>query len=214
MPAGSRRLPGQTSESARTLPIEDQEWALIRQAREGDAASFGDLVRRHERTVYSVVYRMVRSRDEADDLVQDVFVSAWRSLGSFRGDAHFATWLHRIAVNAALKRIQALKRRQGVSLDDPGVAIGEQVSSDDGEGPLASVLSAEQREAVRKSLDALSGKHRMTVVLYYFEQYSCDEIARVMQCSVGTVWSRLHYACKKLKLELSKQGAAPEGPSA
>lgn len=213
-PAGNGRLPGQTTESARTLQLEDQEQALIRGAREGDVACFGELVRRHERTVYSVVARMMRSRDETDDLVQEVFVSAWRAIGSFRGEANFGTWLHRIAVNATLKRLESLKRRDSLSLDDPGLGIGDQLSASGDDGPLESVLTLEQKEAVRRSLDALSERHRMTVVLYYFEQCSCDEIARVMECSVGTVWSRLHYACKKLKGELADLAPAGEAASA
>jgi len=201
-------LPGSGRESERTGETDGQETYLVRQARQGDVACFGELVHRHERAVYAVVARMLPSRDEADDLVQEVFLAAWKGIGRFRGDAKFGTWLHTIAVNATLRRLKSLSRSSAASLDDPDAGLGDQISGDPGDGPLEQVCCAEDRAAVRSALQKLSDNHRMVVVLYYYEQYTCDQIARVMGCSVGTVWSRLHYACKRLKVELDGLRAA------
>jgi len=190
------------TESARTAKTEDQDHILVMRAKEGDVSSFGELVRRYERTVLGLVSRMVPSQDEAEDIAQEVFLSAWRGLANFRGDAQFSTWLHTIAVNATLKRIKRMKGREHLSIDDPDTGTGERLAGSPDQQPFEQVISSEEKAAVRSALKSLSDKHRMTVVLYYFEEHSCESIAAMMGCSVGTVWSRLHYACKKLKKEL------------
>ncbi len=173
--------------------------------------SFGELVRRHERRVQGIVARMISSPDDAEDVVQEVFVSAWQGLKRFRGDARFSTWLHTIAVNATLKRLRQTGRHGQVSLDDPDSHAAATLAADAGGQPFEMAASAEERTAVRRALQALSDNHRMTVVLYYFEGHPCEEIARMMGCSVGTVWSRLHYACRKLRQELAGLRAAGGG---
>ena len=179
-------------------PTADPDQDLVRQAAAGDMAAFETLVERHQRSVYSVVSRMVRERDEVDDVVQDVFVLAFRSLGKFRGDAMFSTWLHSIAVNTSLKHLKRAKRRSAASLDDPDFGGGDSMPAgtpDPGDQAEASV----RREAIRGEIAQLPDIHKTVVVLYYFEENSCEEIAAILGCSVGTVWSRLHYACKKLR---------------
>ncbi len=203
-------MPSLIPESARTLNLDGQEAILVRQAKEGDTASFGELVHRYEKTVYGVVSRMIESRDEVDDLVQEVFLCAWKGLSCFRGDAKFSTWLHTIAVNTTLKRLKWLKRRQAVSIDDDASGLGGCIADSVEVEPFEQVSSAEEKAAVRSALSKLPDKHRIVVTLYYFEECSCDEIARIMGCSVGTVWSRLHYACKKLKNELNEMSHITE----
>lgn len=201
-------MPGHTTESLGTLSTDTRDALLVKQAQEGDADAFGQLVRRHERSVYAIASRMTASQDEAEDVTQEVFVQAWKSICRFRGDSQFSTWLHTIAVNATLKRLHYLRRRRTLSTDDPNLGLAEKISGDSLNEPLDKAFSAHTKEAVRRALSRLSDNHRMAVTLHYFEDYNCDEIARMMRCSVGTVWSRLHYACRKLKVELASAEAA------
>jgi len=180
----------------------DADLDLVIRAQGGDTAAFGELIDRHQRSVYGVVSRMVSSRDDADDLVQDVFVSVYKAIGSFRGDAKFSTWLHTITVNTTLKRLAKMKRQSTISIDDPATGLAAIVRADDDPPPAEVLEQSERGEAVRRAIDALPDKQRIVVVMHYFEQHSCEEIAQMLKCSVGTVWSRLHYACKKLRGEL------------
>lgn len=180
----------------------DSDLDLVLRAQAGETAAFGELVDRYQKTVYGIVSRMVHTRDDADDLVQDVFVSAYRAIGGFRRDAKFATWLHSIAVNTTLKWLKRMKRRSTVSIDDPATGLASMIRAENDPSPGQSLEQRERSEAVGRAVDSLPDKQRIVVVMHYFEQYSCDEIAAALKCSVGTVWSRLHYACKKLQGEL------------
>ena len=182
-------------------PNTDPDIELVRRAASGDLGAFETLVTRHQRSVYGIVSRMVRVRDEVDDVVQDVFLLAFRSLGKFRGDAMFSTWLHSIAVNTTLKHLKRSRKWAAPSLDDPEMGLADNLPAstpDPGDQAEANV----RHEMIRMEVDRLPDKHKAVLVLYYFEEYSCEEIARVLGCSVGTVWSRLHYACKKLRGKL------------
>lgn len=183
-------------------PSRDQDSAAIARCVGGDLSAFRGLVEKHQRAVYAVVSRILPNRDDADDIVQDVFLQAYRSIASFRGDSSFSTWLCRIAINAAIKRAKSQSRRQTVSLDDQELAVDALVKSDE-PGPEELLQRGEREEAVRKAVLALPEKHRLVVALHYFDGRSCQEIAETLDCSIGTVWSRLHYANKKLKEELT-----------
>ena len=180
-------------------------------ARNGDRAAFGLLVERYQRPMAALITRVIApcSADDVDDMLQELFVRAWKGLPRFRGDAQFSTWLYRIAVNTALKH---RTRRNGtgtmhwVSLDDTENNAAERslAAPADGaahEGGDPYLLAARQaREAqIRSAVEALPPKQRVVIVLHYYEGHSCEEIAEIVDCSVGTVWSRLHYACKRLK---------------
>lgn len=188
--------------TANSVPEGDSDLDLVLRAQAGDVAAFGELVDRHKRMVYGIISRMVTSRDDADDLAQDVFVSAYRHIGSFRRDARFTTWLHAVTVNTTLKRLKKMKRQSTVSIDDPDTGLEFTLRAEDEVSPMESLQDKQKVEAVRRAVDSLPDKHRIVVIMHYFEQYSCDEIAAALECSVGTVWSRLHYACKKLQKEL------------
>ncbi len=180
----------------------DSDLELVIRSQSGDVAAFGQLVDRHKRMVYGIISRMVNNRDDADDLAQDVFVAAYRHIGGFRRDAKFTTWLHTITVNTTLKRLNRMKRQTTVSIDDPDTGLEPVIHDENEPSPMDLLQDKQRAEAVRKAVDSLPDKHRIVVVMHYFEQYSCDEIAAALKCSIGTVWSRLHYACKKLQKEL------------
>jgi RNA polymerase sigma-70 factor (ECF subfamily) len=145
---------------------------------------------------------MVSSRDDVDDLVQDIFVQAYRSVDRFRGHSAFSTWLHSIAVNTTIKYLRKMKARRAMSIDDPATGIEDTLVSNGHTPPSEAAEVEERKRAVRSAVEELPEKHRAVVVLHYFEDHSCEEIAEILNCSVGTVWSRLHYACKKLRGQL------------
>ena len=173
------------------------ETALVKQAASGDRHAFGQLVERYQRPMASVVSRLVPQPEDVNDILQDVFVRAWRGLPNFRGDAQFSTWLYRIAVNTALKHRAKYKvERESISTDDMLIELPQ---DNDNDNPAKQAEQKEQGKIVREAVNRLPEKQRVVVVLHYFEGYSCEEISQMVDCSVGTVWSRLHYACKKLK---------------
>lgn len=161
----------------------DRDLALA--ARAGEEAAFAALVRRHQDALYRFVLRMVGTRDEALELVQDAFVRAWQALPLWQPEAQFRTWLFRIASNAAL---DALRRRRVVAfapLDEtPEVAADEP-------DPAKRVELKQRVAALEASLAKLSAEHREVLLLREVENMSYDEIGAVLSLSEGTVKSRL-----------------------
>ncbi|HUV05629.1 MAG TPA: sigma-70 family RNA polymerase sigma factor [Armatimonadota bacterium] len=201
--AGRPRSSGEAEGAGRGGGTEpDADLALVLRVQAGDVSAFGELIDRHQRAIYGIVSRMVTSRDEADDLVQDIFVSAYRAIGSFRREAKLSTWLHTIAVNMTLKRLKKMKRQNMLSIDDPAFGLASTIRAEDDPSPDESLQQRERNDMVRRAIDTLPDKQRIVVVMHYFEQRPCDEIAAILKCSVGTVWSRLHYACRRLRGEL------------
>jgi RNA polymerase sigma-70 factor, ECF subfamily len=194
--ARSAEIVTQDTPLAEKSQVADSE--LVLRAVNGDLTAYSELVSRHERAVYGIVSRMVSSRDDVDDVVQDVFVLAYRSLGRFRGNAAFSTWLHSIAVNTTIKHIRKMKIRQTTGIDEDCLLVEGAPS----ERPADAVEESERKQSIRQAVEKLPEKHRVVVMLRYFEDYSCEEIAKITNCSVGTVWSRLHYACKQLRGKL------------
>ena len=185
------------------LVWEETDAGLVAKAQAGDVGAFGELVRRYSRTVYGVVSRMTANLDDADDIAQEVFVRAYRSIGLFRRESEFSTWVYRIAVNTTIKEMKRIRIRQGSSIDDPATGLADALVSSEAQRPEQVAERNARNEALRKAVLGLPERHRTVVVLHYFENLACDEIARVLECSVGTVWSRLHYACKKLQTSLN-----------
>lgn len=190
--------------------------ALAGRAARGDVAAFGTLVERYQRPMAALVARMTDNTDDVDDIVQELFVRAWKGLPNFRGEAQFSTWLYRIAVNTAIKHRSKARNNSSLSLsaeDMTGGLESLQAPADaapsQGGDPYRAAQRRERDEAVRQAVLSLPEKQRVVVVLHYFEGYSCEEISKMVGCSLGTVWSRLHYACKRMKGVLeSSEGLA------
>lgn len=187
----------------------DADAALVRRCRHGDTGAFGLLVAKHDKRVYALVARVLgpaATADDVDDVAQDVFVQAWRALPRFRGDAQFSTWLHRIATNMAIKQWHRAKRGgQAVSQEDLPPAVRAALA-DPARGPEDEAVQRARDRALRAAVDRLPEKQRTVLLLHYFEDLPCEEVAALLGCSVGTVWSRLHYGCRKLRRTLSWLG--------
>jgi RNA polymerase sigma-70 factor (ECF subfamily) len=171
----------------------------VARATRGDRDAFGRLVERHQDRAFNIAYQVLRNREDALDVAQDAFARAYTSLASFKGQASFTTWLHRIVVNLA---IDALRRRRRVaaSYDDPQHAPEEpRADPRAGEDPGARLELKQLRTLLARGLASLPPAHRAALVLREIEGLSYDEIARSLGCSLGTVMSRLFYARRKLQ---------------
>ena len=181
----------------------DDHW-LIAECLRGDTAAFGVLVRRYQDRLYNTVYRLVGNAEDACDVVQEAFLNAYQSLGSFKGDSLFFTWLYRIAVNTAI----SLKRKQRavVSIDagrngEPSI---EPPDPSDLSRPGHALEQAEQERRVRRALSRLSPEHRAVLVMKDMEGQKYEMIAEILQVPIGTVRSRLHRARLELRGLLEK----------
>jgi RNA polymerase sigma-70 factor (ECF subfamily) len=184
----------------------DEERGLIERSRAGDVAAFDILVRRYEKQLYNTAYRLCGSPDDAADLAQDAFVRAWRSLGSFRGDASLSTWLHRIVTNLFLderKRRRAHPHRsldEALELDETTVT---REFEDTGPSPQDRAEERERHETLQRAILSLPPPQRVMVVLYHTQNRSYEEIAEILNLPLGTVKSRLNRARLALRGKLA-----------
>jgi RNA polymerase sigma-70 factor, ECF subfamily len=190
---------------------------LVASATRGDTEAYRVLVERYQSRVFAIAFEIVKSREDAEDIAQESFVKAYFSLGSFKGDSSFFTWLYRIVHNMAFDVRRKLLRRGGATLeyDEVKVAQGEGTQISSGVsmgkaiiGPQEAVLNRETATLLQKALAEISEEHRSVVVLREIDGLSYDEIAKVTGVSKGTVMSRLFYARKKLQQVLHEYAPA------
>ena len=190
----------------------EQEQAYIRRVLHGDANAFEPLVREHEKNVYNLALRTLGNAQDAEDVTQEAFLKAYRSLASFRGESKFSVWLYRIVTNLCLDALRAGKRRAAQSLT---------VESENGEDEELSVpderFSPEHlldrkltREAVQRGLGQLSDEARQILLLREIQGMSYDEIAETLSLDLGTVKSRIFRARKRLCAFLLQDGNLPD----
>lgn len=172
--------------------------ALVEASRAGAADAFDVLVTRHRRAVYQVCYRFVNNHEDAADLTQDTFVRAWRALASFRGQARFSTWVHRIAVNVSLNRV-SLKTPRGEAADFDTMADTREPA------PGQSLLVAERQALVRQAVAALPPSQRAALILRTYHELSHQEVADIVGTSVGAVKANVFHALANLRKRLGPQ---------
>ncbi|HIF99517.1 MAG TPA: sigma-70 family RNA polymerase sigma factor [Myxococcales bacterium] len=186
----------------RGVVIEDPDSDLIRRWKDGEEGAFELLVRRHERRVFGLLMRMMGSREEAEDVAQDTFLSLHRHGRRFRGDARFSTFVYRVAANAALNRRRTLGRSRARI---EKLAVRQSAGDDlpySPRDPEDATAGIELSNHVREALQKLSPALRMPVVLYDIEGLAYGEIAQVLSIAEGTVKSRIHRARQALRVEL------------
>lgn len=180
----------------------EDDLALARRAAKGDVEAFRSLFERHRRRVYSIAWRFTRNRDDALDVVQEVFIKVHRALDTFDGRSLFSTWVCRIATNAS---IDWTRRRKGEHVEYQEALMGPE--QEEGgpeilprpESPQDAAVRGELREKIRGAVEELSEKHRSVFLLHAVEGLSYQEIADFQGIPIGTVMSRLHYARKYLR---------------
>jgi RNA polymerase sigma-70 factor (ECF subfamily) len=185
------------------------ERELIARAQRGDLDAFEPLYRAHVGRVFAICLRMTGESVRARELVQDVFVRAWEKLATFRGEAAFSSWLHRLAVNVVLMAARAERRRLPHAFDrmrEGGDAEG--AAGDDGPDPADAVAArrdaVEERMDLEKAVAALPRGARTDFVLHDMEGYQHDEIARMMGIAEGTVRAHLFRARRLLMKSLDR----------
>jgi len=177
--------------------ISDAE--CVQNLQRGQTDAFEILIRRHEKTIFNLVYRMLGDYDEAAEVSQEAFLSAYRAIGTFRGDSNFSTWLYRIALNHATTRRKTLNTRQqrNVSMETT------EPVSDPQPGPAETMEKKEIRERVQQALNSLEPDDATVILLRDLQDMPYEEVARVLEIPIGTVKSRLHRARQALNAELS-----------
>lgn len=182
---------------------------LVERAKSGDTGAFDVLVRRYRHRIVALALHLTKSESDADDIAQEVFLSAFRALPRFAGKSEFFTWVYRMAVNRALTVRRDRDRRGETTMDDPRIERAIAVDAD-GDPVRAAEL---RRTYVRllAALDRLPSEMRTTVVLVALQGFSHDEAAVVQDCSSGTIAWRMHTARKHLRKALKKNtiGARP-----
>jgi RNA polymerase sigma-70 factor (ECF subfamily) len=156
---------------------------LVRRYVAGDRAAFSALVARHERRVYNLAFRMLGREEDARDATQDAFLTALRKLSSFRGEAAFTTWMHRVTVNACYDILR--KRKREPVLDEPAQEERSSASPDPAEGAATAV-------DVQRALALVPHEFRAVLVLHDVQDLGYEEVAGILGIPVGTVKSRLH----------------------
>jgi RNA polymerase sigma-70 factor (ECF subfamily) len=178
--------------------------ALVRAAQKGDMGAFEELVARHRDKIYARAYSMMRNEEEAIDLSQEAWVKGWQRLVQFQGDSSFTTWMTRITINLCLDQLRRKKRQRTESIEE----MDEESGGVERQMPVVTVNPterlerAELRVRIDQALSQLSEAHRTVLVLCEFEQMEYKAIAKTMNCSIGTVMSRLFYARRKMAMLL------------
>lgn len=188
--------------------VNDEE--LVTRSRKGDKEAYRQLVERYQGRLFSCAFDILKSREDAEDVVQEALVKAYLSLHEFQGKSSFYTWLYRIVYNMSIDYRRRTNRRGGAPLEFDEAKASEETGNY-GTNPADSVLRKQQSTKIKQVLAEISEEHRRVIVLRELEGMSYEEIANVVGISRGTVMSRLHYARKKLQQALSE--FAPFGRS-
>ncbi len=176
--------------------LTDQQ--LIDEIQRGHPRTYADLVERHKEKAFTLAVRIVHNREEAEEIVQDAFLRAFRSLSQFRGDARFSTWLYRIVYNVSITRVS--RKSSPVGSDEEAMLI-----EDDNPSAIEQLEREEQRKAVAREIERLPQNHRTALTLFYFDEMSYQEMSEIMQVPLGTVKTYLFRARDQLRERFSER---------
>lgn len=190
--------------------ITDEDYKFVSLCKKGDVDAFEVLVKKHQKKMLNIAYRMIGSYEEACEIVQDSFVSAYKAVRDFEGKAKFSTWLYTIVMNLSKNRLKQLKTQlyhEQFSIDDPvltddGNIKVESVSS--GPSILEQLEKKEFQQKVQGCINSLDDEFKEVLILRDIQGFSYDEISEVLKIAAGTVKSRLFRSREALKISLKK----------
>ena len=185
-------------------PVEEQD--LVKRARRGDLGAYDELVQRYQQRIYATIYHMTANHEDANDLAQEAFIKGYQALKSFKGGSSFYTWVYRIAVNKTINFLKQRKNRSQMSLNDLDFNVEHDpdlVALVSDKTPRREASLTELQEKLNAGMQRLSEPHRLVVTLHDVQGLSHEEIAKIMECNIGTVRSRLFYARQQLQAYLS-----------
>ena len=183
-------------------PKTDEDRELVARTQEGDVAAFDKLVVKYTPRLYGLVYNMTSNHEDTNDLLQDVFSKAYKSIRGFRGKSSFYTWIHSIAVNMTLNFLKKRGRRFNLSLDDVDASIQndkEFLELTQSSSPVREADLAELQVRLNEAMMKLSDEHRAVVTMFHIQGMPHAEISKILHVSEGTVRSRLFYANRQLQ---------------
>lgn len=195
-------LDGQSMSREGGLAVERDETKLIAKSQNGDVEAFGELVAIYQKQVYTVAYRFMGNHEDACDLAQEAFVRAFKAIGRFRGEASFKTWIYHIVANVCRDELRKRKKQTVVSIDSPIVTEEGYINREQEDWSLAPERiyeSKELQETIQELLNQLIPEYRQVLVLREIQGFTYEEIAGILECSLGTVKSRINRARKALR---------------
>ncbi len=205
-PLSRKAIPAPETASTGAEPAPAEEMELVKRARRGDLKAYDELVCRYQERIYATIYHMTANHEDANDLAQEAFIKAFHALKSFKGGSSFYTWVYRIAVNKTINFLKQRKHKPQMSLDDLDFNAEHDpdlVALISEKTPRREVSLTELQEKLNAALQRLSEPHRLVVTLHDVQGLSHEEIAKIMDCNIGTVRSRLFYARQQLQAYLS-----------
>ncbi|WP_064505468.1 RNA polymerase sigma factor [Defluviitalea phaphyphila] len=178
------------------------EISLIKKAKKGDILAFEELILRYEAKIYNIAYRMLSNEEDAKDVSQEIFIKVFKKLKKFRGDSNFSTWLYRIATNACIDELRKRKGKEIYSVDEKietkeGSIIKEYV--DDKQNVEELIINKEKAYSIQLAINKLSEEHKKAIILRDLQGLEYNEISKILECSLGTVKSKISRARRKLK---------------
>jgi RNA polymerase sigma-70 factor (ECF subfamily) len=186
-----------------TANLSDEQ--IVEIAVSNDPDAFGEIVKRWERKIFALCFGMLSREEDARDAAQETFISAYRNLGSFRGEAKVSSWLHRIAVNQCLTRQRRSKVRSESSLEDENSTNEASFAAPGKLNPAKIAERNERVDAVRVAVNALPSELKQVIVMKEFEELTFQEISDALELPLSTVKSRLYTALKQLRLKLERK---------
>ena len=179
---------------------------MVERALSGDGEAFGEIVRRWERRIFALAFGMLGREEDARDATQETFLSAFRNLRGFRGEAKVSSWLHRIAVNQCITRQRRANVRKETGLEDEVEKNAAIFAMPADVSPARTAENRERSSAVRRAVGALPPDLRQVVVMKEFEELTFQEISEALELPLSTVKSRLYTALRQLQMRLHKFG--------